>query len=71
MNPPGTRNITEWIGVFQWEEYGSRHADVQQGQAMAHFNDFLARYGELPAKGGGCSRAYREENRAMAMKGFG
>ena len=50
MNPPQTRSITEWIGVFQWEEYGSQHADIQQGRAMAHFNDFLARHGELPSK---------------------
>jgi predicted nucleotidyltransferase len=55
LNPPETRGITEWIGVFQWEEHGEsllgdRHANLQQSWAMAHFNDFLARYGELPAK---------------------
>ena len=50
MHPPETRGITEWIGVFQMEECGGPHPDVRPGRAMAHFNDFLARYGELPAK---------------------
>ena len=50
MNPPETRGITEWIGVFQMEEYVGRNTDLQPSWAMAHFNDFLARYGELPAK---------------------
>ncbi len=48
MRPPW--NITEWIGIFQFEEYGSPGADRRKGKAIAHFNDFLARYGELPAK---------------------
>ena len=47
---PKTRCITEWIGVFQWEEYGERRADVREGWAMAHFNIFLARQGGLPSK---------------------
>ena len=50
MNPPETRCITEWIAIFQMEECGGVHADVRPGLAMAHFNEFLARYGELPAK---------------------
>jgi hypothetical protein len=54
MNPPETRGITEWIGFFQFEQHGDlegdRHANLQQNWAMAHFNDFLARHGELPAK---------------------
>ncbi len=49
---PQSRSISEWIGVFQWEEYGDRHAEVRQGQAMAHFNVFLARHGGLPSKVG-------------------
>lgn len=52
MNSPKPRTITEWIGMFQWEEYGSRGADARQGRLMARFNDFLARDGELPAKVG-------------------
>jgi len=44
------RSITEWISVFQFEEYGQGKADAREGRAMRHFNIFLARRGGLPSK---------------------